>query len=81
MERIVLEAHDEIGGTKIDIAVKESATNEQLVQTTTLLSGLVPNSIFARVGEDFNGTTRISQATAASQEAPKVQFPAAGSVS
>src|SRR5580704_3194657 len=66
---------DELAGTENRIAVERKRYNDS-VQAYNTYIGLFPNSIFASWA-GFKRNEAYFQATEASREAPKVQFPAA----
>src|ERR1700756_4733412 len=70
-----LRLQDELAGTENRIAVERRRYNES-VQAYNTYIGLFPNSIFAGWA-GFKRNEAYFQASEASREAPKVQFPAA----
>src|SRR5580693_5518976 len=70
-----LRLQDELAGTENRIAVERKRYNDS-VQAYNTYIGLFPNSIFASWA-GFKRNEAYFQATEASREAPKVQFPAA----
>jgi LemA protein len=69
-----LRLQDELAGTENRIAVERKRYNDTLQDYNTYI-GLFPNSIFARWA-GFQRNNDYFAASAASREAPKVQFPA-----
>jgi LemA protein len=70
-----LRLQDELAGTENRIAVERKRYNDS-VQAYNTYIGLFPNSIFANWA-GFHRNEAYFQASPASREAPKVQFPAA----
>jgi LemA protein len=68
-----LRLQDELAGTENRIAVERKRYNDTLQDYNTYV-GLFPNDIFARWA-GFQRNNDYFTATAASREAPKVQFP------
>jgi LemA protein len=71
----VLRLQDELAGTENRIAVERKRYNDS-VQAYNTYIGLFPNSLFAGWA-GFHRNEAYFQASPASREAPKVQFPAA----
>jgi LemA protein len=69
-----LRLQDELAGTENRIAVERKRYNDTLQDYNTYI-GLFPNNIFARWA-GFQRNNDYFAASAASREAPKVQFPA-----
>jgi len=70
-----LRLQDELSGTENRIAVERKRYNDSIQAYNTYI-GLFPNSIFASWA-GFKRNEAYFQASEASREAPKVQFPAA----
>lgn len=70
-----LRLQDELAGTENRIAVERKRYNDS-VQAYNIYIGLFPNNIFAGWA-GFQRNNAYFQASEASREAPKVQFPAA----